>query len=101
MDQTTLAILAVLGMAATGVALRERSNEVVWGALGIVIWAVFGLGATNVEIFAQSTTYTRSYGSVAFVAVALVLVNIVITVWGSMTLIKPKEDESEVHRGPV
>lgn len=101
MDPLTLAIVAVIGILSTGAALPERSNEVVWAALGVVAWAVFGLGATNVEIYAQTTVYETSYGSLAFLAVALVLVNMVVLLWGTARLLKPKEDASEVHRGPV
>lgn len=101
MDQTMLVLLGTIGILATAAAAHPRSHSVIWSALGVVVWTVFGLGATNVEIFAEGVTYVRTYESVAFVAAALIIVNIVILIWGSITLLKPKEDESDIDRGPV
>lgn len=96
MDLTTLALLAVIGMALSGLALVPRSNGVVWATVALVVWSVFALGATNVEIFDAGVTHTRTYGSVALVGGVLALLNLYMMLLGTVDLFAPSdEDETE------
>lgn len=101
MDVSSLVLLGALAAGVTGIGLIPSSNSAVWGALGVVIWAVFALGATHVEIFDGGTTYIRTYESIAIVGAALAALNIYIMLFGSVDLFRRAEAEEDMDRGPL
>jgi len=98
MDPITFAVTGFIGMFSLWMAVQPQSNDEVWGALGIVVWATFGLGATNVEVMRDSTTYIRSYPGLAVVGAACVVISLIILFYGSLKLFRREEVEEAPDR---
>ena len=87
MDQLTWFFIGGMGLASGAgiVLIADEVGDIVFGLLGALCWAMWGYGATNVEIYAEgaaSNPVTRSYPSLVFVAIGVVAVYASIAVWG-------------------
>lgn len=93
MQETTfifVGVAALLTTAGTFVlgAMSEKFIDEAGAALSILLWALFGFGAMNIEKYTQCCgKITTQEPGLAFVAVGFLGLNVVILLWGVTALL--------------
>jgi len=108
MDQLTWLFLGAFAVATTGATLFTDVEDIVGGMCGAVLWSLWALGATNVELVratdTEIVTQTQSYPALALLGAGLAAVSVLLLLTGATTLLDPRGadlvDAPERGRGP-
>lgn len=108
MDQLTWLFLGSLAVATTAATLFTDVEDIVGGMLGTLLWSLWALGATNVELVRATdtglVTQTQTYPALALVGGGLAALSVLILLAGSTTLLDPRGadliDPPDRGRGP-
>jgi len=108
MDQLTWLFLGTVALAVTGATLFTDVEDIVGGMCGAVLWSLWALSATNVELVRASdtgiVTQTQTYPALALLGAGLAAVSVLILLTGATTLLDPRGadllDSPERGRGP-
>lgn len=94
MDQLTWLFLGAFAVATTAATLFTDVEDIVGGMLGAVLWSLWALGATNVELVRATdtglVTQTESYPALALLGAGLAAVLVLILLTGATTLLDPR-----------
>lgn len=95
MQELTLIFTGIAALCTTAATLFLRGRmwiEEAGAALSIVMWAVFGFGSMNIETYTECCgKVTSSEPGLAFIAVGLVGLNVVVLLWGATTFLDPRQ----------
>lgn len=93
MDQVTWLFVGGIALLTTTGVLITAVDEIVFGVGGIILWAIWGWGATNLEIITESGAIVqRSYPELAIVALGLIVLNLVVVSEGKLAFLNPLDD---------
>lgn len=100
MLETTWLFVLVLGHVAVVSAVLLGFRDGVWGPvvivaalLGLVLFAIGSMGATNVEVIAQDgSTVSQAQPAMGWYAMGMALVSGVVAVVGSLAWLQPDQD---------
>lgn len=87
----TAALLVTLTTLGGSVILEVRGGvrhmvDVLGGVLGATLWAIWGLGATNIQVVSNGTVVTEGSASLGFVAVIMGGVSLILAIVGVSSL---------------
>lgn len=84
MNQLTWLFIGVMALSATGVTFRSRVDDVLAGIIGVLVWAYWSLGATNVEIVRDGhDVIVESYPGLALFGAGMVALHIMVLLIGT------------------
>lgn len=84
MNQLTWLFIGVMALFATGVTFRSRVDDVLAGIIGVLVWAYWSLGATNVEIVRDGhDVIVESYPGLALFGAAMIALHIFVLLFGT------------------
>jgi len=100
MDQTTWLLLAFLASTTTYVTLFRDVEDILGGIVGMFLWGLWALGATNVEIVRAGDTailtQTESYPVLALFGAGMAAVMFLILLTGAATMLDPRGGNAEL-----
>lgn len=92
MDLATWHLLGGAAFVCLIIAMLEpvEFSEIVFGLTGSVLWSLFAIGATNVEIYteASSVVVTQNYTELVFVGALFAILSLGIALLGFETIVK-------------
>lgn len=101
MDQLTWLFIGTLATAATVGVFLTRLDEIITSLVGVLLWVIWGYGATNVEIVTETGAIVQQqYPQLTFVAGGFGVMLLFTMLKGTAWALHPKElrqpDDEEI-----